>query len=61
MLHNKLIDNIIKLPDLTHLSNKKEIQDIARDFINGNITCILVQFVYPITMEGALKLKELFT
>ena len=58
----KLIDDIIKLPNLIKetLSKQKEIQDIARDFINAKGTMYLGRgYSYPIAMEGALKLKEL--
>ena len=58
----KLIDDIINLPDLIKetLSKQKEIQEIARDFINAKGTMYLGRgYSYPIAMEGALKLKEL--
>ena len=58
----KLIDDIISLPDLIKetLSKQKEIQEIARDFINAKGTMYLGRgYSYPIAMEGALKLKEL--
>ncbi len=61
-LFKKLVDDIINLPDLIKetLSKQKEIQDIARDFINAKGTMYLGRgYSYPIAMEGALKLKEL--
>ena len=61
-LFKKLIDDIINLPDLIKetLSKQKEIQEIARDFINAKGTMYLGRgYSYPIAMEGALKLKEL--
>ena len=61
-IFKKLIDDIIKLPDLIKetLSKQKEIQEIARDFINAKGTMYLGRgYSYPIAMEGALKLKEL--
>ena len=42
------------------LNKQKEIQEIARDFINAKGTMYLGRgYSYPIAMEGALKLKEL--
>ena len=42
------------------MSKQKEIQEIARDFINAKGTMYLGRgYSYPIAMEGALKLKEL--
>ena len=61
-LFKKMIDDIISLPDLIKetLSKQKEIQEIARDFINAKGTMYLGRgYSYPIAMEGALKLKEL--
>ena len=58
----KLIDDMIKLPDLIKetLSKQKEIQEIARDFVSAKGTMYLGRgYSYPIAMEGALKLKEL--
>jgi len=58
----KLIEDITKLPELIKktLSKQKEVQEIARDFIDAKGTMYLGRgYSYPIAMEGALKLKEL--
>ena len=60
--YKKLISEIKILPSLIKetLSKQKEIQEIARDFINAKGTMYLGRgYSYPIAMEGALKLKEL--
>ena len=60
--YKELIDDIIKLPSLIKetLMKQKDIQLIARDFINAKGTMYLGRgYSYPIAMEGALKLKEL--
>ena len=60
--YKKLIREIKILPSLIKktLSKQKEIQEIARDFINAKGTMYLGRgYSYPIAMEGALKLKEL--
>ena len=60
--YKKLIEDIKLLPNLIKdtLSKQKEIQEIARDFINAKGTMYLGRgYAYPIAMEGALKLKEL--
>ena len=60
--YKKIIDEIIRLPSLIKdtLNKQKEIQEIARDFINAKGTMYLGRgYSYPIAMEGALKLKEL--
>ena len=61
-VYKKLIKDIKKLPILIKetLGKQKEIQEIARDFINAKGTMYLGRgYSYPIAMEGALKLKEL--
>jgi len=58
----KLVLDLRKIPDLIEetLSKQKDIQVIARDFINAKGTMYLGRgYSYPIAMEGALKLKEL--
>ena len=60
--YKKLIEDIKLLPSLIKdtLLKQKEIQEIARDFINAKGTMYLGRgYSYPIAMEGALKLKEL--
>ena len=60
--YNKLVLDLIKLPELVKetLSKQNDIQLIARDFITAKGTMYLGRgFSYPIAMEGALKLKEL--
>ena len=60
--YKKLILDLKKLPNLIKetLSKQKDIQVLARDFINAKGTMYLGRgFSYPIAMEGALKLKEL--
>ena len=60
--YKKLISDLIKLPDFVKqtLSKQKDIQIIARDFVNAKGTMYLGRgYSYPIAMEGALKLKEL--
>jgi len=58
----KLILDLKKLPELIEetLNKQKDIQLIARDFIEAKGTMYLGRgYSYPIAMEGALKLKEL--
>ncbi len=60
--YSKLILDLIKLPEFIEqtLNKQKDIQIIARDFINAKGTMYLGRgYSYPIAMEGALKLKEL--
>ncbi len=60
--YKKLINEIKNVPNLIKktLLKQKEIQEIARDFINAKGTMYLGRgYSYPIAMEGALKLKEL--
>ena len=60
--YKKLILDLKKIPDHIEetLSKQKDIQVIARDFINAKGTMYLGRgYSYPIAMEGALKLKEL--
>ena len=60
--YKKLVLDLKKIPDLIRetLSKQKDIQVIARDFINAKGTMYLGRgYAYPIAMEGALKLKEL--
>ena len=60
--YSKLILDLKKLPDLIEqtLNKQKDMQIIARDFINAKGTMYLGRgYSYPIAMEGALKLKEL--
>ena len=60
--YKKLIEDTKLLPNLIKdtLSKQKEIQEIARDFLNAKGTMYLGRgYSYPIAMEGALKLKEL--
>ena len=60
--YKKIVLDLKKLPDLIKetLSKQKDIQVIARDFINAKGTMYLGRgYSYPIAMEGALKLKEL--
>ncbi len=60
--YKKLILDLIKLPDFIKqtLSKQKDIQVVARDFVNAKGTMYLGRgYSYPIAMEGALKLKEL--
>ena len=58
----KLVLDLKKLPEFIEqtLNKQKDIQIIARDFINAKGTMYLGRgYSYPIAMEGALKLKEL--
>jgi len=58
----KLVLDLRKIPSLIEetLSKQKDIQVIARDFMNAKGTMYLGRgYSYPIAMEGALKLKEL--
>ena len=60
--YKKLVLDLKKIPDLIKetLSKQKDIQIIARDFINAKGTMYLGRgYSFPIAMEGALKLKEL--
>ena len=60
--YKKLVLDLKKIPDLIKetLSKQKDIQVIARDFINAKGTMYLGRgYSFPIAMEGALKLKEL--
>ncbi len=60
--YKELVLDLKKIPDLIEetLSKQKDIQVIARDFINAKGTMYLGRgYSYPIAMEGALKLKEL--
>jgi len=60
--YSKLVLDLRKIPDLIEetLGKQKDIQVIARDFINAKGTMYLGRgYSYPIAMEGALKLKEL--
>ena len=60
--YKKLVLDLKKIPDFIRetLSKQKDIQVIARDFINAKGTMYLGRgYAYPIAMEGALKLKEL--
>ncbi len=60
--YTKLVLDLKKIPNLIEetLNKQKEIQIIARDFINAKGTMYLGRgYSYPIAMEGALKLKEL--
>ena len=60
--YKRLIEDTKLLPNLIKdtLSKQKEIQEIARDFLNAKGTMYLGRgYSYPIAMEGALKLKEL--
>jgi len=61
-VYKKLVLDLKKIPDLIKetLSKQKDIQIIARDFINAKGTMYLGRgYSFPIAMEGALKLKEL--
>ena len=60
--YKKLVLDLKKIPDLIKetLTKQKDIQVIARDFINAKGTMYLGRgYSFPIAMEGALKLKEL--
>jgi len=60
--YKKFVLDLKKIPDLIKetLSKQKDIQVIARDFINAKGTMYLGRgYSFPIAMEGALKLKEL--
>ena len=61
-VYKKIVLDLKKLPNLIKetLSQQKDIQVIARDFISAKGTMYLGRgYSYPIAMEGALKLKEL--
>jgi len=61
-VYKKIALDLKKLPNLIKetLSQQKDIQVIARDFISAKGTMYLGRgYSYPIAMEGALKLKEL--
>ena len=61
-VYKKIALDLKKLPNLIKetLSQQKDIQVIARDFISAKGTRYLGRgYSYPIAMEGALKLKEL--
>jgi len=61
-VYKRLVLDLKKIPDLIKetLTKQKDIQVIARDFINAKGTMYLGRgYSFPIAMEGALKLKEL--